>query len=93
MNSTVAGYIKTEHFMFRQWQRKIDDNLVETALNHLNSKKEQFLFVISRKIVKELSGTDRELFIMVKGRILVTCFYGDFKGYIKVTEIINSTIK
>lgn len=81
MNNTVAGYIKTEHFMLRQWERKIEDKLLNAALNKLKDKKQQFLLVISRKIVKELSGTNSEVFVLVKGRVLVTCFYGDLKEF------------
>lgn len=81
MNNTIAGYIKTEHFMLRQWERKIEDKLINSALSKLSGKKQRFLLVISRNIVKELSGKNEELFILIKGRILVTCFYGRLEGH------------
>ena len=79
MNNKIAGYIKTEHFMLRQWERKIEDQVLKKVLNRVNGKKGEYLLVVSREIMRSVGGKDKELFIMLRGKVLVTCFYGKRK--------------
>jgi hypothetical protein len=78
MNSKIAGYTKTEHFMLRQWERKVSDQILFSALNRLNKTEGDFVLIVSRKIVQTICKTNaKELFVLINGKTLITCFYGE----------------
>lgn len=93
MNSKIAGYSKTEHFMLRQWQRNVSDDILFTSLNKLDSHKGNFLLVVSRDFVKRKSNLKtQELFVLVKGKTLITCFFGELKNLLASKKKLNYKI-
>jgi hypothetical protein len=81
MNSKIAGYTKTEHFMLRQWERKVCDEILFKVLNKLDSSKGDFVLVVSRKIIQSICKTKtKELFILINGKTLITCFFGELSS-------------
>lgn len=81
MKNKIKGFIKSEHFLLRQWQRKVDDELLSLVLNKRKFNKDICVLVISKKIVKKISKVNHELFILIRGNILVTCFYGEMRDF------------
>ena len=81
MKPKIAGYSKTEHFMLRQWQRKVSDETLFKVLNKVDKVKGDFILVVSRNIVKELNCKDKqELFVLINGKTLITCFFGELSS-------------
>ncbi len=78
MENRIAGFDKSDHFIYRQWDRGIDDKLLSKILNRIETGTEEFILVVSRNLIKKLIGKKtQELFIKIKGKILITCYYGD----------------
>jgi hypothetical protein len=83
MESKIAGYFKTEHFLYRQWDRGVSDLELNFILNRLHEIKGQQLLIVSRKLIKKCSNKKcLDLFIKIEGRTLITCFYCDFQDYL-----------
>lgn len=81
MEAQISGYFKTEHFLYRQWDRGIPDDLLKAVLPTEVSLQKQ-LFVVSRKLLRKYSKNYKtELLIKTDGKTLVTCFYCDFQDY------------
>jgi len=81
MDSKIAGYTKTEHFMLRQWERKVSDQILYSVLNKLDTAEGDFVLVVSRKIVQTICKTKtKELFVLINGKTLITCFYGELSS-------------
>jgi hypothetical protein len=81
MEARISGYFKTEHFLYRQWDRGVTDDLLKAVLPSEVSLEKQ-LFVVSRKITKKyLKNCKTELLIKTDGKTLITCFYCDFQDY------------
>jgi hypothetical protein len=81
MKEQILGYYKTDHFLFRQWDRNIPDILLKAILPREISTKRQ-LFVVSKKIVRKfLKKYNKELIIKADGKVLITCFYCNFQDY------------
>lgn len=80
---SIYGFKKTEHFLLRQWERKIDDELLLNLLQKIPPR-EDGLFVFSRQYFRRnsLFQTEVELFIKVKGSILITCFFNSVTEYV-----------
>lgn len=90
MEKTIAGYTKTDHFLLRQWQRKVPDDLLFKVLNALNEENGNFLLIVSRSFIKKSSKQKTtELFVKIKGKVLVTCFYGNLNEIMKPTNNDN----
>lgn len=93
MNSKIAGYSKTEHFMLRQWQRNVSDDILFKALNNLDANKGDFLMVVSRDFAKRKSKQKtQELFVLIKNKTLITCFYGELKNLLTNKKKLNYKI-
>lgn len=81
MEAQIAGYFKTDHFLFRQWERDVPDDLLKSILPPNVSSNKQLL-VISKKLVRKyLKKSNSELLIKTDGKILITCFYCNFQDY------------
>ena len=84
----VANFKKTDHFLYRQWDRKIDDSLLEKILNKINENISSKTFVVvGNKLLKKfglkVSGRTN-LIIVVKKNILITLFMvEDLYSYLK----------
>jgi hypothetical protein len=83
MNRRISNYRKTEHFLYRQWDRGITDEQLIEILKFCPQKKSNTLIVVSRKVLKQLGvKKDLELFIKSDKASLITCFFGSFQNYI-----------
>jgi hypothetical protein len=87
------GYIKTNHFQIRQYERNVKEEILSEALRKISTPIGKTLIVISRKIVRKYCPKIRkELFIKVDNRILITCFYSEFQDYLQAKKKQNYLI-
>jgi hypothetical protein len=90
---SIAGYFKTEHFLYRQWDRGVSNIELNFVLNRIQAKDGQQLLIVSRKIIKKCSNKKcLELFIKIEGKKLITCFYCDFQDYLNSKKKENYQI-
>lgn len=90
---SIAGYFKTEHFLYRQWDRGVSNIELNFILNRVEAKKGPQLLVVSRKIIKKYSNKKcLDLFIKIEGKKLITCFYCDFQYYLNLKKRENFQI-
>ncbi len=93
MRNYIAGFCKSDHFTFRQWDRKINDKLLNEILNKIEPNKENTLIIVSRKVLKKVNKkVNKELFIKVNNKTLITCFYCEFQEYYVVDREQNYLI-
>lgn len=79
----ILNYRKTEHFIYRQWDRGITDEKLNKVLQLCPQKKCNTLIIVSRKVIKELGmKRNKELFLKIDKNTLITCFYGCFQEYL-----------
>ncbi|WP_452228460.1 hypothetical protein [Lacinutrix sp. MEBiC02404] len=82
MRNSIAGFNKTEHFNYRQWDRQISDNLLIQILRKIEFKNSNTLLVVSRNVVRKINkNANKELFIKIDNNTLITCFYCEFQEY------------
>ena len=79
---------KTEHFLYRQWDRGVTDTLLEKLLNNFKNKfKKKTLLIIGSNILKkygEKVSNKKVLIIVLKKGVLITLFYvDDIYNYLK----------
>jgi len=100
MKATILNFHKTEHFLFRQWDRDIDDNLLLKSLNSLESKpKGKNLIIVGAEIINQWvknAEVDEKykslrinLFIVIHDHTLITCFRERFSHYQGRKDNIN----
>ncbi len=77
-NKLIGKFRKTEHFIYRQWDRKITDKVLLKVLKNIKTTNKNTMLIISRKL---LNGIHKELFIKINNNILITCFYEEFQNY------------
>ena len=88
MKTKTLKLKKTNHFLYRQWDRKIDDRLLEKILLKIDKKNSSKTFVVvGNKLLKKfglkVSGRTN-LIIVVKKNILITLFMvEDLYSYLK----------
>lgn len=88
MTTQIAKFQKTEHFLLRQWDRDIDDNVlcaVYPLVKSIKNKKE-VVFVMPSFFKKQgmPQQTTRCLILIIKGNLLISgywrnqseCFFG-----------------
>lgn len=82
MRSYIAGFCKTEHFTYRQWDRKINDTILVEVLKNIEPNKRNTLLIVSRKLLKKINiKVNKELFIKIDNKTLITCFYCEIQEY------------
>ena len=93
MNCKLEKFRKTDHFIYRQWDRGITDKLLSSVLNSINTNRKNTLVIISRNILSK-SGIKikKELFIKIDKNTLITCFYSDFQDYTNTIRAQNYLI-
>ncbi len=74
-------FIKTEHFLLRQWERKVPDEVLASALKDVNPTDERRYVNISRKITSSFSLKPEELFVLINKRALITCFFENLSTF------------
>ena len=74
-------FYKTEHFRYRQWDRGIDDGVIDKiacVLKEIPNKKS--LLIVSNELLKKIGAKIKKktnLIIVSKGKALITLFYVD----------------
>lgn len=87
MLNHIEGFTKSDHFTFRQWDRKISDNLLTQILKNVKPNNSNTLLIVSRNVLKEINKSiNEELFIKVDNKTLITCFYCKFQEYIATNK-------
>ncbi len=82
MRNYIAGFFKTEHFTYRQWDRKVNDIVLSSVLKNVDTNKSNTLIIVSRKVLKKINiKVNKELFIKIDNNILITCFYCELQEY------------
>ena len=82
MGNYIAGFYKSEHFYYRQWDIKITDQFLEKILKNIETNNDNTLLIVSRQILKkDNKKSDEQLFIKVDENLLITCFYGKLQEY------------
>ena len=100
MKSTILQFHKTEHFLFRQWDRNIDDNILLKSLNALEEQpKGKNLIIVGANTINqwvkdaEIDAKYKSqlinLFIVLHDHTLITCFRGRFSHYQGRKDNIN----
>lgn len=81
MERKILEYKKTDHFLYRQWDRKISDLLLYKALPFVSSQSEEELIIVIKSERLKLNQLHQHwnqfLAIVVKRKILITCFWCD----------------
>ena len=77
----IGIFYKTEHFLHRQWARDISDEILRFSLLGLDSTESKLFIIVSRKIVKKHHGKNIELFILIRKRSLITCFFEKIENF------------
>ncbi|AEH01989.1 hypothetical protein [Lacinutrix sp. 5H-3-7-4] len=82
MRHFVAGFLKSEHFTYRQWDRTINDKALRSILKNVDTNRSNTLLIVSRKVLKKINiKINKELFIKIDNNTLITCFYCEFQEY------------
>lgn len=83
MSRIIGDFNKTDHFIYRQWDRNITDTSLLKILNKIDANKKKTMIIVSRKILKKIGlKVKKELFIKLDESTLITCFYSDIQSYI-----------
>lgn len=84
---TKWNYIKTKHFVLRQGERNVKEDLLSHIFSKIEKPKGSMLLVVSRKIVRKFQPKMRqELFIKIDGSVLITCFFEEFQDYLRAKK-------
>lgn len=81
MDSKILEYHKTEHFMLRQWERKINDQILYRVLPIASSLPQEDLVLVaeSKRYDKELGEktvtSGKYIAVVIFQKCLVTCFW------------------
>jgi hypothetical protein len=76
----IYGFHKTEHFLLRQHERVVEDKLLYMALRRVGKVGDRNVIVVCNKLINRLFEIECEdLILRVRGRLLITCYYGDIK--------------
>lgn len=70
----IGAFFKTEHFLYRQWERKITDEMLLFSLAKVSPTTSKMYIIVSRKSIKNFDRRNSELFILVHKKKLITCF-------------------
>jgi hypothetical protein len=92
MTTKISRFQKTDHFLYRQWDRKIEDSVIDKALAKLNLNcKTKTHLIIGVKFLREMgvkASRKTNLIIVVKQNVLITLFpVSDLRSYL---QSINS---
>lgn len=90
MTTQILNYKKTNHFLFSQWDRSINDQILQKILPFLeciSCKKD--VIIVSPNFLKR-KGIFRKghesLIIITKQNLLITCYWCNHPDYLLSTE-------
>ncbi len=86
MNSQLLEYRRTNHFLFNQWNRNIDDSILHKVLPYINcSKCEKDVIIVMPSFLKK-KGVEKDdetcLILIAKKNLIVTGFWCDHPNYL-----------
>lgn len=84
MSTLNPSLFKTDHFKYRQWDRKIPSHIISYIERRFKPiRNEKTILIIPRKILQKLDCSIRkELFLVIKDRVIITGFFEDISLYI-----------
>jgi hypothetical protein len=93
-NRKIFEFRKTDHFLFRQWERGFDDCLLKKIIPHINNvicKKKVVIVDKAFLIKKGIKCKAARLIIVIKDKCLATIYWMETKGSekLKINEIKN----
>lgn len=77
----IGAFFKTEHFLKRQWERKIPDKILTVALQEVMPIDDKLYVIISRDFLPSIAKKGQELFVIIKNRALITCFFESISAF------------
>lgn len=84
MNNKICNFFKTDHFLFRQWDRGIEDLILENVLAQLKPPTDELIIIVSRGYLRKFSAKKtKELVIVAYGKSLITYYYCDVSELFK----------
>ena len=90
MNKQILEFKKTDHFMFKQWDRNIDDKMLYSILPYVKCTKcEKDIVLVLPSFLKRkgLSIDDIQCLILItKRNLLLTGYWCDHPNYLFTKE-------
>jgi hypothetical protein len=90
MTTKILNFRKTDHFLYRQWDRKVDDILLGKILPYVNGKKnEKEVTIVFSSFLKKskIKNKNNNCFILItKGAVILTCYWCDNPEYLYYKE-------
>ena len=71
IQTNFSRFRPSAHFLYRQWDRKIDDQMLQPILYEMNQRR-----VTDGMVVIPINNSDKVLFIKIISKVLITCFIG-----------------
>lgn len=87
MKSKIHQFTKTDHFMYRQWDRAITDEMLEQIL--INAKplpREKNVFIVLPSFIQRRKKEEQSLVIVLKNNILTTLYFCKDPDYLYRNE-------
>lgn len=88
MKNKIKHYQKTDHFLYRQWDRGVNDYVVSEIIKGVTGAPiKKTLFIAGKTLLKKLGLTKHNpsyLVIVAKSKTLITLFFvNDLFAYLK----------
>jgi len=81
------NFYKTDHFIYRQWDRAVEDKVIDAIICKVKPIKAKTTIIVSPKFLKSLNRKifkKSHLIIVAKGKSLLTLFFvNDLYAYLK----------
>ena len=86
MKNRILEFIKTDHFLLSQWDRKVDDTMLYKILPSVEcSKCDKDLVVIVPSFLKrkEIAKSEKHcLILIIKAKLILTAYWCDHPNYL-----------
>ncbi len=86
MTSEILSFTNTDHFLYRQWDRKIDDLLLGKILPYVSYRKNQkevtIAFSSFLKSNRIKSKNNNCLILITRGDVILTCYWCNDPEYL-----------
>lgn len=86
MNTKILEFRKTEHFLFCQWDRKIDDQMLYKILPYVKCTQceKDVVLVLPSFLKKKNLGKDDNtcLILIMKRNLIITGYWCDHPNYL-----------
>lgn len=76
----IQNFYKTDHFLYRQWDRAVEDRVIDSITCKLKPTKAKTTIIASSKFLKSLKlqfSKTTYLIIVAKDKSLLTLFFVD----------------